>query len=127
MAFLLVFGRDSSCFGAKTDRKLHSQPRIHRFRLQRQHPEHALVHPAQRLAGDEPLQRLQAAPIGRQFDGIVDAPHRQLRGWQVGALQDLVGVALEAREQHTLPSAVQARPGNIWPSVASWWATIAGW
>ena len=60
MAFLLVFGRDSSCFGAKTDRKLHSQPRIHRFRLQRQHPEHALVHPAQRFAGDEAFQRLQA-------------------------------------------------------------------
>src|SRR5215470_20035212 len=37
-----------------------SQPRIDRLALQRQHREYAFMHPPQRLARDEALQRLMA-------------------------------------------------------------------
>src|SRR2546427_4166994 len=34
----------------------YSQPRIHWLTLQRQHPEHTLVHPPQRFTANKPLQ-----------------------------------------------------------------------
>jgi len=36
------------------------QPRVHGFALQREDAEDALMHPAQRLLADEPLQALDA-------------------------------------------------------------------
>ena len=40
-----------------------SQPRVHRLRLQGQHPEHRLVDPPQRLALGQPVERLQAERV----------------------------------------------------------------
>ena len=53
-----------------------SQPRVHRLRLQRQHPEHRLVHPPQRLLPGQPVEGLQAERVlaQRQRPLVVQEP-----------------------------------------------------